>query len=111
MFGKLPTGPSALYVANELIGQREVAWRENVRTFNNGGSGPNSGSSRSHSTQSHRVAIPVVTPQQLESRLGVGCHGVTALLLGLGDVFELRWSFNFWPHRTPSNEPATWIRS
>lgn len=102
VIGKLPAGPSAAYVANELIGQREVTWQEQVCTTNS------RDGSISTSSQSHRTTVPVITPHQLESRLGVGRHGVTALLLGLGDAFELSWPFKAWRQRRPASQPADW---
>lgn len=108
IIGKLPAGPSATYVANELIGQREVVWCEKVCSTQNGRNGyPGS---VSHSWQSHRATIPVITPQQLESRLGADRGAVTALLLGLGDVFELHWQINRWPQRRQATLPAHWTQ-
>jgi hypothetical protein len=110
IIGRLQAGPSANYVANELVGQRDVAWTETVRTTSSGsGNGGHSGQSRS--TQTHRATVPVVTPDILERRLGVSrSKGVVALLLGLGDVFELRWPLTSWPVRRPGTQPADWTR-
>ena len=107
--GKLPTGPSAVFVADEFIGRREVVWQEQVRSTSRA-MGAGQSVTVNHSTQSHTATISVVTPHYLESRLGVDRNGVTALLLGLGDVFELRWPLNAWPIRRAATQPAEWTQ-
>ncbi|MDE8345219.1 MAG: type IV secretion system DNA-binding domain-containing protein [Acidocella sp.] len=97
IIGRMPAGPSATAVSEELIGKRDVAWTEISISSSDG--------KTTRSWQSHRATVPVVPTEQLESRLGVDRKGVRALLLGLGDVYELRWPLLFWPRRRPETVP------
>jgi hypothetical protein len=89
IIGRMPAGPSAAMIADELIGKRDVAWKEVSTSYSDG--------KTTRTWQTHRATVPVVSAEQLERRLGVDRKGVRALLLGHGDVYELRWPLLFWP--------------
>jgi hypothetical protein len=97
IIGRMPAGPSATMISEELIGKRDVAWTEVSTSASDG--------KTTYSRHTHRDKIPVVPVEQLESRLGVDRKGVRALLLGLGDVYELRWPLLFWPRLRAETKP------
>jgi hypothetical protein len=97
IIGRMPAGPSATMISDELIGKRDVAWKE---------ASISSGAGKTtRSWQTQRATIPTVPVEQLERRLGVDRKGVRALLLGLGDIHELCWPLQFWPQRRPAAKP------
>lgn len=93
----MPAGPSATVIADELIGKRDVAWREVSTSCSDG--------KTTRSWHTHRATVPVVPVEQMERRLGVDGKGVRALLLGHGDVYELRWPLLFWPRVRDATQP------
>ena len=97
IIGRMPAGPSATMVADELIGKRDVAWKEVSTSYSDG--------KTTRTWQTHRATVPVIPVEQLERRLGVDRKGVRALLLGHGDVYELRWPLLFWPRRRAATQP------
>ena len=97
IISRMPAGPSATMIADELIGKRDVAWRESSTSYSDG--------KTSRTWQTHRATVPVVPVEQLERRLGVDRKGVRALLLGHGDVYELRWPLLFWPRLRAATQP------
>jgi hypothetical protein len=97
IIGRMPAGPSATMISEELIGKRDVAWKEVTVSASDG--------KTTRSWQTQRATVPTVPVEQLERRLGVDGKGVRALLLGLGDVYELRWPLRFWPQRRPAAQP------
>ncbi|MDE2238746.1 MAG: type IV secretion system DNA-binding domain-containing protein [Rhodospirillales bacterium] len=98
IIGRMPAGPSATMISEELIGKRDVAWKEASISSSNG--------KTTRSWQTQRATLPTVPVEQLERRLRVDRMGVRALLLGLGDVYELRWPLQFWPQRRPAAKPC-----
>ena len=84
-------------IADELIGKRDVAWKESSTSYSDG--------KTTRTWQIQRATVPVVPAEQLERRLGVNRKGVCALLLGHGDVYELRWPLLFWPRRRAATQP------
>lgn len=97
IIGHMPAGPSATMIADELIGKRDVAWDEVSTSYSDG--------KTTRTWQTHRATVPVVPVEQLERRLGVDRKGVRALLLGHGDVYELRWPLLFWPRQRAATQP------
>lgn len=97
IIGRMPAGPSATMISEELIGKRDVAWKEASISSSDG--------KTTRSWQTQRATIPTVPVELLERRLGVDRKGLRALLLGLGDVYELRWPLQFWPQRRPAAKP------
>jgi len=107
IIAKMSSGPSAKFVSEDLIGQREVSWVE-VSTSSSFWSekGPTT------NKQSQRTTLPVVMPESLEKDLGaVRVDGETiirALALVHGDVFRLDWPLTIWPQQRQGTSPAKW---
>ncbi len=97
IIGRMPAGPSAAMIADELVGKRDVAWKEASTSYSDG--------KTTRTWQTHRATVPVFPVEQLERRLGVDRKGVRALLLGHGDVYELRWPLLFWPRLRAATQP------
>ena len=96
-------GASSKHVADEWIGQRLVRLRD--ETYKGG---------KQDSTASHETWIPVITPQELDSSLGVvrnaeGDDAARGVVVGIGpDVLQLEWPPAGWTVRRPSRVPAEW---
>lgn len=107
-------GPSARFIAEDLIGQRQIFWTEEsisqtkTRWFEDGVD------KVSESAQTHVELVPVLMPDDLERRIGAkkvaGVMVIRALLLSEGDVYELDWPIAHWPERRPGSEPADWTK-
>ena len=96
-------GASSKHVAEEWIGQRLVRLRD--ETYKGG---------KQDSTASHETWIPVITPQELDSSLGVvrnaeGDDAARGVVVGIGpDVLQLEWPPAGWTVRRSSRVPAEW---
>ena len=96
-------GASSKHVSEEWIGQRLVRLPD--ETYKGG---------KQDSTASHETWIPVITPQELDSALGVcrnadGEDVAKGLVIGIGpDVLQLEWPPAGWTVRRPSRVPAAW---
>lgn len=56
-----------------------------------------------------RENVLVVEPSELESELGKDGKGVTGLVLGYGDVFQLHWPFTDVKSRRAPTVPSAWL--
>jgi type IV secretory pathway TraG/TraD family ATPase VirD4 len=95
-------GPGAKYVAEELIGKREVERDATSYTSSTNGN--------SRSVSSQRETICVVTPDQLSSQIGPDNLGIRALLLNASGVYSLRWPIVNWPRLRKACSPANWLK-
>jgi type IV secretory pathway TraG/TraD family ATPase VirD4 len=109
---RMNAGPSAKFIAEDLIGQREVSWTEKTVTWSPGSLRENRGSTRSVNKQVRTAVVPVVLPDFLERDLGPvetgGETKIRALLLTGGNLYQADWPITFWPERRPAARPATW---
>lgn len=96
-------GASAKHISDTWIGERLVRLPDS--TIRNG---------QVDSTASHETWIPVVTPQELDSDLGVvrgndGTMVARGLILGIGpDVLMADWPPGGWRAVRPARVPAAW---
>jgi len=96
-------GASSRHVSEEWIGQRLVRLPD--ETLKGG---------RQDSSSSHETWIPVITPQELDSSLGVVRNAeredvARGLLIGIGpDALLMEWPPAGWTVRRPSRVPAEW---
>jgi len=112
---RMNAGPSASFIVNELIGQREVSWVEHSKTYTHGGFFDDKQSSTNSSKQTKTATTPVLLPDFLERNLGPkslrGEIKIRALLLLQGDVFQLDWPLTVWPEQRPGTVPAPWTKA
>lgn len=109
---RMNAGPSAKFIADDLIGQREVSWKERTTTKTSGNIFENRSSTHSVNDQIRIETIPVVFPDFLERQLGPVQTGgetkIRALYLAGGDLFQFDWPITPWPNRRAASEPAPW---
>ena len=109
---RMNAGPSANFIAEDLIGQREVAWTEKTVSWSSGSLRENRGSTRSVNKQTRTAVVPVILPDSLERDIGPREIGgetvIRALLLTGGNLFRLDWPITVWPERRPAALPANW---
>ncbi|WP_316980109.1 type IV secretion system DNA-binding domain-containing protein [Shumkonia mesophila] len=109
---RMNAGPSAKFIAEELIGQREVSWTEKTVTWSPGSLREKRGSTRSVNKQVRTAVVPVVLPDFLERDLGLvetgGETKIRALLLTGGNLYQADWPITIWPERRPAAKPAAW---
>lgn len=111
---RMNSGPSANFIANDLIGNREVSWFEKTVSSNSGALFDGKSGSRTTSKQVKTATVPVIMPDYLERILGPISPGgetkIRALMLSHGDVFQLDWPLTIWPEQRPGTIPAKWIK-
>lgn len=107
IIGRMPSGPSANFVSEQLIGRRKVGWSVTQITH---GSHGNAGSNRTSVRQQNHDEIPVLYASTLEADLGRKGNRILALMLGLGDVFQLAWPLIVWPARRAATVAAEWTK-
>lgn len=105
-------GPSANFIAKDLIGEREVSWIEKTVSNTSGNLFENSPASRSVNEQTKTAMVPVLLPDFLERQIGPvhigGETKIRALLLSGGDLFQLDWPITPWPIQRETSKPAAW---
>lgn len=108
IIGRMPSGPSANFISEQLVGRRKVAWVETQVTHSSGGS---SVAQRTTARHHRHEEVPVIYSSTLESDLGRKGNRIVALMLGLGDVFQLTWPLIIWPEYRPATSAAEWTKS
>jgi len=111
---RMNAGPSAKFIADELIGQREVSWKERSITDTTGHLFENQPGTRSVNDQIKTATVPIILPDYLEREIGPKFSGgntqIRALLLVGGELYQLDWPITHWPNRREASEPAAWIK-
>jgi len=112
---RMNAGPSANFIAKDLIGEQEVSWEEESLSSPQTGFFADKENMPSKSYQVRTDMVPILMPSELESELGPqtieGETRIRALLLGRGDLYQLDWPLTIWPNRRPATEPADWLKS
>jgi len=111
---RMNAGPSANFIAKDLIGDREVSWKEQTTSKDSGSLFENRSATRSINEQTRTGMVPVILPDFLERQIGPiqvgGETKIRTLLLADGGLFQLDWPITSWPYRRASSEPATWTQ-
>lgn len=109
---RMNAGPSANFIAKDLIGEREVAWKERTTSNTSGNLFENRSGTRSVNEQTRTAMVPVLLPDFLERQIGPVHLGgeikIRALLIAGGDLFQLDWPITPWPIQRATSEPAAW---
>ncbi len=111
---RMNAGPSANFIAKDLIGEREVAWKERTTSKDSGNLFENRSATHSANEQNRTGMVPVILSDFLERQIGPvqvgGETKIRALLLAGGGLFQLDWPITPWPNQRASSEPATWTQ-
>tara|TARA_R110001606_G_scaffold399293_1_gene583880 strand:+ start:12210 stop:13988 length:1779 start_codon:yes stop_codon:yes gene_type:complete len=109
---RMNAGPSATFIADDLIGKREVSWKEKNTTTTSNNIFEDRSGTRSTNTQIRTDTVPVIFPDYLERELGPihvgGEHKIRALYLASGNLLQLDWPITSWAHRRDGSQPAAW---
>ena len=110
---RMNAGPSANFIAEELIGEHEVSWVEKSVTYTPGSVSENRWGTRSTNKQLRTATVPVILPDFLEREIGPldigGETRIRALLLTGGNLYRLDWPITHWPEQRPAALPAGWV--
>lgn len=100
---RLEPGDTAHYVASKLVGP----WRYQVPVTVSRPTADGKGRSE---TEWQDRKEDLLLPSSFRS-LGPVLTGVRGMVLGLddGNVYELEWPYEDWPHQRPGAVPASWI--
>lgn len=104
---RLNAGESADWASRVLIGSRDVGWREESKTYTRSGAQVTS--------SQQRASLPLMTPSELQSELGLKTTAdgvrIRGLLLGVTDVLCIDWHLITWTRRRAAHRPAAWLMS
>ncbi|MDP2794046.1 MAG: type IV secretion system DNA-binding domain-containing protein [Sulfurisoma sp.] len=107
---RVSAGETAEFIAEKLIGDREIRRLEESRTTGTGAPASmfSPGGTRNVALKVHRE--PVMLPSQLQSQLGPIDKGVNVLFLGYADALILTIPFTSLPDRRKACLAADWTR-